>query len=159
MLLRWKKRQIIPDKSCIKRFIHFGSNCMGHSPKVPTELFSLLPLLPAIKPRFARKLPRVRFTKIADAPVKRSGITSGNRGWIDVPWARFERGIIRVCKSSRCCKSARGYHDSFYICMHLAAFSRSYKEYPTTIMDYPAVFLRVRGIADPGKSSNRKDKR
>jgi len=24
---------------------------------------------------------------------------------------------------------ARGYHDSFYICMHLAAFSRSYKEY------------------------------
>lgn len=34
----------------------------GYLLKAPTELLSRLPLLPTIKPRFARKLPRVRFT-------------------------------------------------------------------------------------------------
>lgn len=78
----------------------------------------------------------------------RSGITSGNRGWID---ARYHaRGAIRAWNYTYAKVldgvETRGYHGSFCMCMHAAAFSRSCKKYRTTT-DYPAVFLRAREIA------------
>lgn len=64
----------------------------------------------------------------------RSGITSGNRGWID---ARYHaRGAIRAWNYTYAKVldgvETRGYHGSFCMCMHAAAFSRSCKKYRTT---------------------------
>lgn len=69
----------------------------------------------------ARARAVVLSAEIADAAGQAIRDYSGNRGWADaIPCAaRFERGIIRVCKSSPpVVKAHRGYHDrSLCICM------------------------------------------
>lgn len=99
----------------------------------------------------ARKLPRVHFTgENSGCPSQtiRDYRREPRMDWRAIPWARRDSSVeLYAYAKVLDVVKARGYHDSFCICMHLAAFFGSCKEYRTTIVDY-LVFLRTRGPSE-----------